>query len=514
MVAPTEGLRELTLSMDMRAQIRGQLRDDDDNSRSDGDDDGETSPPDVLEEPEEEQCQTPSSFKQGRAGKYDNRCLSDDSWQRAKEGLSGRFTIESCSEITPPQPETYYAFQIAPYISQPGASKLPEAGNVVIRIGSPDSQYRTPTCSCRDFEARRTACKHVFWLLDQILDYSQADRIGETLPSRSDGCALRHSTPFDQIRKRTLTSIAREHHAPFRRRSDTEANASDDETVFPRKDQVRDILSTFHLKTLPEEYSIVAQQEPLEVSLSLQPLSDPKSLEGIIFSLTVRDKTFFTALRRAVPPDYCASVFLDKALAEVLETFGRLDRYAAHGPTQGSVTWDIAWCASKLRELVNRIRHNMELRAPLGQAIKAKAFRLLVKTLEEVTNRNHDVFVNITWIREAPSNETAVDRNLYQKLIGNSVKASRAELPLQEKDKGNFVIDALRDLTDAGRDESHRLQQILRTTEENGAPRNFIAELRKLRDQLPSNVDLSVGQSAGYKRVGIVEDRGPQKRMK
>ncbi|KAH0566123.1 hypothetical protein GP486_000484 [Trichoglossum hirsutum] len=495
----------------MRAQARGQRHDD--NRKSNSGDDGEASSPDVLEELEEEECQTPSSFKQGRAGKYDNRRLSGDSWQRLKEGLSGRFTIESCSEIAPPQPKTYYAFQIIPHTSQPGASKVAEDSNVVIRIGAPDSQYRTPTCSCQDFEDRGTACKHVFWLLDQILDYSQADRIGETLPSGDDGCALRHSTPYDQIQKRTLASIAREHHAPFRRRSDTEASTPDDEFISRRKEQVRDILSTFHLKTLPE-YSIVAQQEPLERSQSLQPFSDPRPLEGIIFSLAVCDESIFTALRRAVPPDYCASVFLDKTLAEALETLGRLDSYTANGSTQDSVACDVVWCANKLKELVNRIRHDLESRAPIGQAIKAKAFRLLVKMLEEVTNRNRDVYVNITWVREAPSDETAVDRNLYQRLIGNPVKASRTELQPQEKDKGNFVIDALRDLSDAGRDDSHRIQQILHTIEENGAPQNFIAELKRLKDQLPSKQVLSVGQSTGYKRIGFGEDRELQKRMK
>src|SRR5439155_17492040 len=115
------------------------------------------------------------------------------------------------------------------------------------------------------------------------------------------------------------------------------------------------------------------------------------------------------------------------------------------------VSCDVAWCASKLRELVKRIRHHLELRAPLGRATKTKAFRLLVTILEEVTNRNHDVYVNITWTREASSNETAVDRNLYQRLIGSSIKAGRTEIPPQEGDKGNLIIEPLRDLTDDGR---------------------------------------------------------------
>jgi hypothetical protein len=512
MVPPTERLRKLTISTSMpltRSQARLQPHDDD--SKGDSDDD-EASSPEMREKPEGEQCRSPSSFKQGHAGKYDNRRLSEDSWQRAKEGLSERFTIESCSEIAPPQPKTYFVFQLAPHISQPGISKSAETDNVVIRIGAPDSQYQTPTCSCQDFEARGTACKHVFWLLDQVLDYSQSDRVGETLPLWNDGCALQHSTPFDQIRKRTLSSIARDHHAPFRRRSDTQTDATDDEPIFPRKDQLRDILSTFDPNTLPEEYPVGAQREPLERNPNLQPVLNPESLEETIFSLAVRDNSFFTALRRAVPPDYCTSVFLDKALAKAHEAFGRLDGYVKYGPTQGSVSWDVAWCASQLRELANRIRHHSELRAPLGRATKTKAFRLLVTILEEVTIRNHDVYENINWTREVPSNETTADKNLYQKLIGSSVKVSRAEL--SDKDKGNFIIDVLRDLADAGRDESHKLQQILLTVEENGAPQNFIAELTRLKDQLPSKMDVSASQSVGQKRVGVEEDRGSQKRMK
>jgi hypothetical protein len=522
MTAPTERLRGLSISTGMpltRAQAKQQPRTESVGG-DDNDDDGGSSTngnASSLEALDMLGGRSPASFKQGNAGKYDNRHLSEESWRRAKDGLSERFTIESCSEITPPRPETYYAFQLAPHISQPGSSKSAETDDVVIRIGAPDSQYQSPTCSCQDFEARRTACKHVFWLLDQILDYSQADRVGETLPLWDDGCALQHDTPYGQIRKRTLTSIAADHHAPFRRRSDSNMDTTDDEPTFSRKDQVRDILSTFDPETLPEEYSVGTQQGLAEGGLSTRTLLDPKSLEATIFGLAVHDNSFFTVLRRAVPPDYCTSVFLDKVLAKAHESLNRLDKYVESGPPRDSISWDVALCASSLKELVNRVRHHIELRAPLGRATKTKAFRLLVTILEEVTKRNYDVYVDITWAREVPRNEKNVDRNLYQKLVGSSVQTSKTELTPQEfpeKGKGTFVIDALRDLTDVGRDESHKLQQILQTIEEHGAPQAFIAELKRLKDQLPSSIDVVASQSTGHKRVGVDEDRGRQKRMK
>ncbi|KAI9772242.1 MAG: hypothetical protein M1840_000991 [Geoglossum simile] len=515
MTAPTERLGGLTISTGMpltRAQAKQQLQTESGEGDDDSGSNGNASSPQALGMLG---LRSPASFKQGNAGRYDNRHLSEESWQRAKDGLSERFTIESCSEITPPRPETYYVFQLAPHISQPGSSKSAETDKVVIRIGAPDSQYQSPTCSCQDFEVRGTACKHVFWLLDQILDYSQAYRVGETLPLWDDGCALQHDTPYDQIRKRTLTSIAADHRALFRRRSDSQVDTADDEPTFSRKDQVLDILSTFDPETLPEEYPVGTQQRLAEGGLSSQTLLDSKSLEGTVFGLAVRDNSFFTVLRRAVPPDYCTSIFLDKALAKVHESLNRLDKYVESGPLRDTISWDVAYCASNLGELVSRIRHHIELRAPLGRATKTKAFRLLVTILEEVTKRNYDVYADISWAREAPSTEKDVDRNLYQKLVGSSAKASKTEIrpqELPEKGKGNFVLDALRDLTDAGRDESHKLQQILQTIEENGAPQGFIAELKRLKGQLPSSMDAS--QSTGHKRVGADEDRGRQKRMK
>src|SRR3954453_21821874 len=121
MTAPTEKLRELTISPTMpltRAQTKQQPRAE----SGDDDEDSDSSLPEA-----------PDDFKQGNAGRYDNRRLSEESWQRAKDGLSERFIIESCSEITPPRPKTYYAFQLAPRISQLGSSKSADTNNVVIR---------------------------------------------------------------------------------------------------------------------------------------------------------------------------------------------------------------------------------------------------------------------------------------------------------------------------------------------------------------------------------------------
>lgn len=74
---------------------------------------------------------------------YDCRQLSPVSRSRALEGLNADVDVAQCREIN-----GYYAFEI------------PERASV--RIGPPEGPYADPTCSCSDFQNRKSACKHIY----------------------------------------------------------------------------------------------------------------------------------------------------------------------------------------------------------------------------------------------------------------------------------------------------------------------------------------------------------------
>ena len=74
---------------------------------------------------------------------YDCRQLSPVSRSRALEGMNADIDVAQCREIN-----GYYAFEI------------PERASV--RIGPPQGPYANPTCSCSDFQNRKSACKHIY----------------------------------------------------------------------------------------------------------------------------------------------------------------------------------------------------------------------------------------------------------------------------------------------------------------------------------------------------------------
>lgn len=74
---------------------------------------------------------------------YDCRQLSPVSRSRALEGLNADIDVAQCREIN-----GYYAFEI------------PERASV--RVGPPQGPYADPTCSCSDFQNRKSACKHIY----------------------------------------------------------------------------------------------------------------------------------------------------------------------------------------------------------------------------------------------------------------------------------------------------------------------------------------------------------------
>ncbi len=425
---------------------------------------------------------------EGQSGiTYDNRELSPTSWEQAVLGIDGDFEVDLCREN-----EGYYAFQVI------------EKAGFAVRVGSSKSEYKTPVCTCDTFQEKGAACRHIYWLLDQLTPFYPSETDSSSLPLNKDGSVFPGGANFERITRYGLEKRAEQLEWPFIRRSETETTGSSDDGSMSRKDQVRDILSIFDDEgALPENYRPEMYAEVPEQ------LDDPKDiyvrqdLEATIFRLSVFDDIFFQRLRKVLGPDLCASVYFQKIRIEARRKFSELDAFTETGPSiDTEYEPNVIWCANALRAIVARIQSSLHARAQLGRSARTDALKALIDILQEVCNRNRNVYEDIDWEREAPHDEKETDQNLYQSLIGSPPSQYR----------GHFVIDVIWGLLDVARAFRPKFEELVQTIDMNGAPAECIAQWERLLVQLGGGPSGSGGISAG-KRPGGGDDRGGQKRM-
>ena len=213
-----------------------------------------------------------------------------------------------------------------------------------------------------------------------------------------------------------------------------------------RKEQVRDMLSVFDTAALPEEYnpgntSIAAGNERRNLYV-------PDNLAATIYQLAVRDEKVFESLRRVITHDVCANAHFSKQRNRAREAFARLDSYIENGPAEAAQTddHDIPRCARMLRIVVEQIcevRDSRSSSGPLSAPVKRKVAEILVEILQEVCNRNEDVYYRIGWERVMVDGEPDRNRNLYAYLIDDPPRSSPTTPNWM---KETFVIDRLRQM--------------------------------------------------------------------
>ncbi len=259
-----------------------------------------------------------------------------------------------------------------------------------------------------------------------------------------------------------------------------------------RKEQLQDMLSVFDPKgVLPEEYRRSAFQNLTEASLTGQECYVPGELEHTLIKLAMNDDAVFRALRETVTPSRCAHIYIQKLRSRAISVIKQLDQYVSEGPSdENQEPTDIRWCAKHLRALVSKTSEGLNLRAPLPAEVYTRAATFLAELLQSVCNRNHDVFEDIDWDRTASRDENEADRNLYVYLIGDP------QNPSAQQD--NFVIDVLRDFPPASISQlTERLEGVLETVQQNGAPEGYIQALGDLIERLEGAAASSV---SGQKR--------------
>ncbi|KAI9826460.1 MAG: hypothetical protein M1819_007353 [Sarea resinae] len=399
---------------------------------------------------------------------YMNRDLSPLTWKRAVRGIRqynrGDFDVSWCA-----RKGDWYAFQLS------------EDYRVAVRIGKPDGQERSVQCSCNEYKSlgNAGACKHIFWLLDQLQpEPPSASQV--SLALKKDGSTQQGPVPYDHISTVGLESIAED--------LGWALQSGDNATVSGRKDAVRDMLSVFDPRVAPEDYQAELYNSIPATGLAGEDLYVEGDLIATIFRMAVDDNVFFRHFRKVVNPDLCARTYFAKKRAEADRALDALDEYVADGPVAGQPPSDVLWCAESLRRIVGSIHANLDSRAPLGAATKEFASKALLWILWEVCERNEDAYEDIEWSRNAPPGETLEHRNLYLQLV-------------HRKGPDNFVVDALMDLPDVSRDLVDKASDIVASLTRYGAPRAYIGKMREFITR-------------SQKRRIVDTEHGSQKRMK
>ncbi|KAI9808271.1 MAG: hypothetical protein M1825_004728 [Sarcosagium campestre] len=494
MSTPTQQLRKLSLSQGPMPTTRSQVL-----AQSDVKEEADQSDHESSEDESSDDGQVSSrSIIEGQSGrKYINSAMSADAWKRAKDGLRGDFEVQYCMEF-PSEPQTYFAFRIIPSEAQFG-----------VRIGAPGTPYELPTCSCQDFQERHAACKHIYWLSDQLTATSAKEPQAEPIALRDVAQVADENSPFQHLTARGLQSVSRLLGWRYRPQSSRDV----DELAFSRKDQVRDILSTFDVDgALPDEYLTDVYEDVSAESVQSDESMSSDSLEAVIFRLAAADEGVFRPLREAVDNDHCSSVYFGKMMERANRVFIRLEGIANH---TGGKSPDVSSCARYLRQLVNSIRKNLEIRAPLGRVVQGKALHLLIMILDKVCRYNVDSYENYGPPPASP--EDKLSRNLYQILVGVASSSKRNDPPspkFNDRDKGHFIIDALWDLRPVARDYVNMLEGTLENIVNNGAPAEYIAELSRFVEQSAVGDEALGGASRAPKRPGASPELSQMKRMK
>lgn len=281
------------------------------------------------------------------------------------------------------------------------------------------------------------------------------------------------------------------------------------DTGMTRTDKVRDVLSAFSPKILPEDFrqDLV---EPTTERRTAEQCVVQGDFEATIFRLAVHDDGVFGSLCKAMPSGACASIYFDKVLEQARRVLFDFDQYCATGqrPTDpgspGGGIDEVDQVVMYLRRLVSRIQSNITARSPHGSEGAAKA---LIWIIDTISARNRDPLEGQTWGPTSFHGEDEDQRNLYHLLIGSE------DMDV-EPDAKLFVIDALETLPPADVYQFISvLRGIQRKIEVNRAPREFLLRLGALV-RVAESAGAPGAMGSGQKRPAAGNSGGYSKRSR
>lgn len=286
-------------------------------------------------------------------------------------------------------------------------------------------RYNAPRCSCGANEGG-VACKHIFWMLDQLASGASAKIKGQTLEVAADGSSIQNKDPAEILDYATLEKVAENldwvvHEGPV----------PDDEDI---EDEIAEMLSVFEpSEALPSEFKDTEDSGLSERSRKFREFKD--AFTEFFTEYSTKNLGLLNRLQAIIDPEFQAQVFFEKINARVTRAFHALDQYIAHGPTAApSEAHNVPICARKLKGIVEAIHDYCQQQQENGVGTDSLALRAssaLTRILVEVVGRNHNAYANITWDIVPP--EEPEENNLFVCLVG---------APAEEG--GLFILDTLR----------------------------------------------------------------------
>ncbi|KAI4275734.1 MAG: hypothetical protein LQ337_003009 [Flavoplaca oasis] len=357
--------------------------------------------------------------------------MSPPSANQATSGIAADFVVDRVRRHESHR-GAYFAFQM----------DRPES----VRIFDPAERGQHVECTCEEYQSNQLICIHIYWLFDGLNAVLRPrTALGTQVISTGDVLA-QISALYEVIGSQlsslsTLLSATRDETL-----SDTdETTDAIGSPVFSdnRAEQIRDMLSVFDTTTLPEDYD--PRHASIQAGNGRQNAYVPNNLAATIYQIAVRDEKVFESLRDVITHDICANIHFSKLRTRAREAFAGLDNYIENGPLGDPETGDqdIPRCARMLRYVVNQICHTRDTRSssgPLSAPLKRRVAEILVEILQEVCNRNEDVYYRIAWERKIADGEPDRNRNLYAYLIEDPPR-STSSMPSWMKE--TFIIDRL-----------------------------------------------------------------------
>ncbi|PGH02098.1 hypothetical protein AJ79_07735 [Helicocarpus griseus UAMH5409] len=355
---------------------------------------------------------------------YDLSNLSRSEKARAVSGLTGEFVVDKCRTT-----RDGFDFEVADH------------GRVHLGPGP-------MTCSCSDYEDDKHACRHVFWLVDQLHDLAMPRRPGpgESISLYDNG----ESSPQPAMYRRLgdkMEDLAKKAEWQFVPGASSPGVPGNEYGLsMTRPEKTIDILSAFSDK-LPEEFrpdqvaTISEKRKPEECVVQ-------GDFEATMLRLAVHDDDVYISLRKVMPSPARAQIYFNKIQARLDTLLRDFGRYCQHGSLRRDGTaLEINVVVNEVHKLVGQIEKNITLRAPSGLET---ASNVLASLLREVSGYNRDAFYGNDWGRVEPAGETENDRNLFTQLIGQP-----------EVSDSYFILDILERLP---REEFKKLDSVLRMT--------------------------------------------------
>ncbi|KAI2482927.1 hypothetical protein Ptr902_05244 [Pyrenophora tritici-repentis] len=333
--------------------------------------------------------------------------------------------------------------------------------DITVAIGG---ELRRPQCTCGANETG-FACKHIYWVGDQIISTSPDDIVKTPLHLSPDGSKIEDVKPAEILDTKGLANIANDLEWVYQ-----EEDLPEDEQNM--KETIIDMLSCFEPEAaLPGEFRCPESPLTSERSKKYQEFAD------LFTQYAKRDPSLYLQVRKIIDPDFESRVFFEKIDSRIMSTFDALKMYIDYGPTNispGVFRLDVPSCAKTLKSLVEAIDEFHEHHADV-EDVAVRAAAALITILDRVTESNVNAYANITWGLDPPSDP--VESNLYMALIGTYADAEPA-----------FVLDALGTLPqeDVHRNHWQTLQGIEKKLADSQTPpqymnifRNVVYENRK-----------------------------------